>query len=432
MRREQSLRFGPRQPRSLVLPPIQTGADQLAGRRWIEILVLGRLSDRPREPVAALRRAREDVRAGLREAEVRHPRAPTNRQRALGGYDARHDRRALPSGCHRDRLENPLGIATQRIHIERHQRVHARISQDPADAPQVIPGTRAKRHHKRVPGLSSRLRDDQAARRASIGRERRHPDRVGDDPDLAPGRQRLAVEELGGVEQLLPTSEPLNAAIMQQSVNDRVPVQRGARVRACLAPRRIRPTMSLDGENRLASRDPPRDPRKPLRVADRLYVQHHHGSTLVLLPQLEQVVGRDVRTMAKRSEARNPEPSSRRMPEQSDPDRSRLRADRQAPREHAETDEGRVQAHLRVGVQHPQAVRSDQPHPRAADNLEQPLLPLAGLIALRRRISPASTTSAFDPFSAASRATSTTCRRGQRSRRARGPPEAQRCYARRG
>jgi hypothetical protein len=70
------------------------------------------------------------------------------------------------------------------------------------------------------------------------------------------------------------------------------------------------------------------------------------------------------------------------MPEQRDPDRSRLRADRQAPGRHTETGGRRVQAHVRVGVQHAKAVRSDQPHPRVADNLQQPLLALVGLIAL--------------------------------------------------
>ena len=72
VRCEQSLRFVAREPCSAAWLAVQTGADQLAGGRWIEIPVAGRLSDGSRKPGASLRRARENVRAGLGEAEVRH------------------------------------------------------------------------------------------------------------------------------------------------------------------------------------------------------------------------------------------------------------------------------------------------------------------------------------------------------------------------
>ena len=166
--------------------------------------------------------------------------------------------------------------------------------------------------------------------------------------------------------------------------------------------------MSLDGKDRLALRDPPRNPGEPLRVADRLDVQHQDSRARVLLPDLEQIVRRDVRTLAKRGETRDPEPSSRGMSEQRDPDRSRLRADRQTPGRHAKARKGCVQAHARVGVEHPQAVRADQAHPGGAHDLQQRLLPLVRLIGPRPRFRPCSTSSAFAPFSAASRATSTT------------------------
>jgi hypothetical protein len=304
---EQSRSFGPRQPCFLALAPIQTGVDQLAGGGWVEVLVVGVLSDRPREPFAALRRAGENVCTVFGEAVVRHVRAAAaGRQLTLGGHDARHDGLALRGGGLRDRVENALGIATERIDIEGHQRVDGRVLQEFADAPLVIRRARANAHHEWVLHQSFGLRDEQASVCAGIGRERRDPGGIGDYGDLAPGRQRLAVIELGGVKQLFPGSEPLHPAVMKQRVDDRVPAQRGAGVRARVAARRIKAAVSLDGENRLAGRDPPRDSREPLRVAERLCVEHHHGRARVLLPELEQVVGRDIRAAAKRSEARNP------------------------------------------------------------------------------------------------------------------------------
>jgi short chain dehydrogenase len=176
MRCQQSFGRVVGQPRSIALPPIQTGADQLLGGRWIEVLVAGTLSERSGQPGTPVGRVRKDVRAGLGEAEVRHARAVAGRKLALGGDHAGHDGLALPGGGRRDRLENPVRVATQRIDIEGHQRIDARVSEERADRPRVVARIRANVHHQWVSGLSSGPRDDEAPGCAGIRRQRRDPD----------------------------------------------------------------------------------------------------------------------------------------------------------------------------------------------------------------------------------------------------------------
>jgi hypothetical protein len=83
MRCEQSLRFVVREPWSVALLPIQTGADQLAGARWIEIPVAGRVprgrNSQARRSAARARTSAQDsgsgslARAGCHRWAV-HPR----------------------------------------------------------------------------------------------------------------------------------------------------------------------------------------------------------------------------------------------------------------------------------------------------------------------------------------------------------------------
>ena len=168
----------------------------------------------------------------------------------------------------------------------------------------------------------ARLSDLQPARRARVGGERRHPRGVAHDPDLPPPRQRLALEELGGVKQLLAAAEPQHPGLIQQSVDGSVAAQRRRRVRARFAEQLLGPSTPLDREDWLAARHAPRDPGKALRAAERLDVQDHRGRPLVLLPALEHVVGGDVGAVAERSEHRDAQPTGGRVTEQPDPDRA--------------------------------------------------------------------------------------------------------------
>ena len=165
---------------------------------------------------------------------------------------------------------------------------------------------------------------------------------------------------------------------MQERVDDRIAAQRRCRVRARFAERSLGAATPLDGEDRLRARHAPRDPGEALRIAERLHIEHRHGRPIVLLAPLEQIVGRDVGGAAKRDQHRDPQPPGLRMTEQPDPERGRLRADRQTAGVHARAAERRVQADLSGGVEHPQRARPDHPHARAPDDLQQPLLALGG------------------------------------------------------
>ena len=65
---------------------------------------------------------------------------------------------------------------------------------------------------------------------------------------------------------------------------------------------------ALDDDDRLAPADPPRDPGEPAGVAERLDVEEREPGALVLLPELEQVVGGDVGAVADRGEGGDAEP----------------------------------------------------------------------------------------------------------------------------
>jgi hypothetical protein len=183
---------------------------------------------------------------------------------------------------------------------------------------------------ERVASLAVHLADDQPARRAGVGGERRHAGGVADDADAAAARQCLALEELGGVEELLAAREPEDPGVLQERVDRVVAAQRRRAVGLRLvAPAGWEPP-AFDGEDRLAPRDALRDAREALGVPERLHVEHHRGRPGVLLPQLQQVVRRDVRAIAERREARAAEPPARRVPEQHDADGAGLRADREA------------------------------------------------------------------------------------------------------
>ena len=71
----------------------------------------------------------------------------------------------------------------------------------------------------------------------------------------------------------------------------------------------LRRTAGLHRDDRLAQRDPARDPGELARVADRLEVEQHDLGGVVLLPVLQQVVAGDVGAVAGGDERREAEPA---------------------------------------------------------------------------------------------------------------------------
>ena len=158
---------------------------------------------------------------------------------------------------------------------------------------------------------------------------------------------------------------------MQHRVEHGIATQRRSGLRA-------RPDMSvldaatLDHEDGLLARHALGDSHEPLRIAERLHVEHDRGRALVIRAPLEQIAGRDVGAVPKRNEDRHPKPSGCCMSEQPQSQPNGVRADRQTPPLDAHTPERRVEADVGSGVECPQRSRADHPQPRAAHDLEQP------------------------------------------------------------
>ena len=252
----------------------------------VDAIELRPLPKRPGKPVPPLDRARQDARAGLGEAEVRHRVALPLDPAAAAAQDRSDHGLVLLGGDLGDRCEHGLRVTASDVDVVGHHGVDRLPGKQAPHACRVIrgPGAGADRE---------RAAHRQAARPAGVDRERGHAPGVADDPHPAPERQRLGLEELRGVEELLTAVEAHHAGLTQQRVDQGVPTQSGRGMRACPGAQARHPA-SLDGQDRLAPGDPPRDAAEVLRVAEGLHVEDDRPRGLVLLPVLEQVVGRDI------------------------------------------------------------------------------------------------------------------------------------------
>ena len=189
--------------------------------------------------------------------------------------------------------------------------------------------------------------------------------RTADAPAL---RLRLARQQRADVDQLLERGRADHAGLVEERVDGCVGAGERGRVRARGAlPGHGRP--ALQREDRLASRDPPREPAEPPRVAERLEVEQHDAVCRVVLPPLEQVVRRDVGLVPDRDERREPEPARLRRLENGNAEGAALRREPDVPARREAGGEGRVQRRARDGD--PEAVRADQPATVRAHEREQ-------------------------------------------------------------
>ena len=189
------------------------------------------------------------------------------------------------------------------------------------------------------------------------------------------------------------SSEPARAAVCEPAA--RAPARRGS---------------ALHGEDRLLAGHAARDPAEPPRIAERLEVEGDEAGLGILLPVLEEVVGRDVGLVADRDEGREAETALGGLLEEGEAERSALGREADRPGRERPGAERRVQ---RGGCNgDAEAIGADESPTVRADGGEEALLSLAAL----GRLSPRSR-----PRSRRARGS----RRAARPRppRRRGPPE---------
>ena len=127
--------------------------------------------------------------------------------------------------------------------------------------------------------------------------------------------------------------------------------------------------------HRLAAGEAARHPAELARVPEAFQIEQHDLRLVVVLPELQQVVPRDVRPVAGRDERRDAEATAYGAGEDRPAERPALaeEADRR-PTRHARRERG-VERHLGIGVDDAQRVGPDDPHPvapRASHELALP------------------------------------------------------------
>ena len=142
---------------------------------------------------------------------------------------------------------------------------------------------------------------------------------------------------------------------------------------------------ALDRQQRFLARETGGDPRELARIAERLEVQQRHLGAWILLPVAQQVVARQVGLVADRHERRQADAEPTGGLDDGDPKPTALRHEPDRSRCGGMRSEGGVQANVGRGVEHPEAIRPDDPDPGIATHLEQLPLPPCSLLAGLRK-----------------------------------------------
>ena len=200
-------------------------------------------------------------------------------------------------------------------------------------------------------------------------REHRHP------PAARRGAMRV---ERSDVEQLLERGGPRDPGPAEERFCRLVGAGERGGVRARCPGARASPA-ALQGEHRLPAGDAPGDARELPRVAERLEVEEDDLRLVLVLPVLEQVVGRDVGLVADGHERREPQPACARRLEQREPEGAAL--GREADRTERKRLSGERRVDARRSHGEPEAVRPEQAGAVGANQRQQPLLALRALAA---------------------------------------------------
>ena len=186
-------------------------------------------------------------------------------------------------------------------------------------------------------------------------------------------RNGLAREEGGDIEEARQRVGSNHAGLVEDGVDGRVRARQGSGVRARSLLARAG-AAALHRQNGLLSREPPGDARELAWVAEGLEVEEDEVGVGVVLPPLEEVVGRHVCLVTDRDEAGEAEPASLGPLEQCEAERTGLRREADSACGERPRREGRVHPH--GGRRDSEAVRADEPRAVCADEREQALLPL--------------------------------------------------------
>ena len=179
--------------------------------------------------------------------------------------------------------------------------------------------------------LRERL-DPQAGRHAGIDAGDCRSAGVGDDRHAVAPRQRLVREQLGDVELLVQGLDADDARVVEERVDRRLRgLQQSTGMRRRGAPPRGA-APALDDDHRLGRGQPPADLRKALGIPERLEIQEDDVGAVVLLPEAQEVVARQVSLVAHRDERREAEAPARGVVERGDPVGAALRSARDAAR----------------------------------------------------------------------------------------------------
>ena len=254
-----------------------------------------------------------------------------------------------------------------RLEVVGHRRAHAEV-----DRVAEAIGAGQGRGQPRPRRLAGR-RELEAARRAGVGRH--HAEAAGVRHHADPAPVRAAAGARAARRRRTASASSRRAA--------RPAWRKSASVAASSS---TRPRAALDREDRLAPRDAPGDLREAPRVAEGLHVERDDGRALVVGPVLEQVVGRHVGAVAQRDEGRDAQAARRRVAEQRQAERARLRRQGQGARGHADAADERVQAQRPASVlTTPSALgpTSRSPWARTASRTAVLALATLGLVAVR-------------------------------------------------
>ena len=214
---------------------------------------------------------------------------------------------------------------------------------------------------------------------ASHASEQRMPEAagVGQDRDAPPARQRLRREQRGRVDQLFERLGAQHPGLVEERLDGLLRPGQRSRVRPG-RPGAGLGRAALHRQDRLLACDAARDPAEAARIPERLEVEHDQSGALVLLPVLEEVVGRDVRLVADRDEGGEAEAALGCFLEERQAERSALRGEGDRPRRERARPERRVQR--RPGDRDPEAVGADEAAAVCAHEREQLVLARAAFL----------------------------------------------------
>ncbi len=220
------------------------------------------------------------------------------------------------------------------------------------------------------------MRDGESLLGGGVGDHRVESPRVADDGNARSGRQRLVVDELGDVDEVVDALRTDDTGLREKRLeglgfdpgrSSAVPGRNGAR--------RAR----LDRDDRLAHRQLPSDAGELTRVAERLQVQPDRAGLVVVDEVLHEVVAGDVDTVARRGEHRHAQPTARSRGEESDAETPTLAEQSEGPRVGCVAGDRGREPGIGVVVEQAEGVGTDDTHAVVAGAAEQLALTLLTL-----------------------------------------------------